>query len=186
MPTSLEAFLTIGSGEEVEVEDPTTDLDTRIRHSGKRKAPFSPDQPAPKAPKIPRVVKYIDSSSGGKDANVRVTDTETRVHASPKIQTESFTGDLAGSSPRVDPTTNLNVVDPPSMPSADASGSSPSGQFREEPTLQAMLRAMSLGHAYFGDYHWSCFMTGALSDRLQNFFNVVAYVSCFPSFPLLL
>ena len=59
------------------MEDPASNLDTRGRQSGKRKASFSPRRPAPK---IPRVVAYVDSSSGDEDTGVRV---ENRLFPTP-------------------------------------------------------------------------------------------------------
>ena len=71
--------------DEVKVDDHAANFNICGRHSRKRKAPFSPGQPAPK---IPRVVEYIESSSDGEDAGVGVI--EMGVHASLKIQMERF------------------------------------------------------------------------------------------------
>ncbi|KAK0577356.1 hypothetical protein LWI29_031868 [Acer saccharum] len=51
---------------EVEDEDFAADLVSRVRHSGKRRASFSPSRPLPK---VLRVVEFVDSSSGGEDTD---------------------------------------------------------------------------------------------------------------------
>ncbi|KAK0596012.1 hypothetical protein LWI29_011995 [Acer saccharum] len=79
-PTESIPIPSVGGGIELrhpdpDSEDPATDLNTRGRQSGKRRALFSPGHPAPK---IPRVVTYVDSSSGDEgDAGVEQTMTRT-------------------------------------------------------------------------------------------------------------
>ena len=70
-PNSIPLSPKVGVDVDVEVEDPTSNLDTRGRQSGKRKASFSPGRPTPK---IPRVVAYVDSSAGDEETGVRVED----------------------------------------------------------------------------------------------------------------
>ena len=66
------------------------------------------------------------------------------------------------------------VSTPLPNPNANVSGSS---SRVGEPTRQAMMRAMSSGHAYIGEDSWSGFRVGSLSDRLYNFFNSASYVN---------
>ena len=61
-------------GNEVEQEDPATNLDTRRRQLGKRKASFSPGRATPK---IPQVVAYADSSSRDEKTGVGFDETVT-------------------------------------------------------------------------------------------------------------
>lgn len=80
-------------GDKIEVEDPAADLDTHGRYSGKRKAPFSLGK---LVPKVPRVVEYVESSSGGEDADVE----ETEMQAPLETHTEGFVKGLADLSSR--------------------------------------------------------------------------------------
>ena len=60
-------------------------------------------------------------------------------------------------------TNHMNALDPPLMPRTYIDGSRTSGQLKN-PFPQAMLRAMSSGHAFFGDDHRSRLRVGTLSE----------------------
>ncbi|KAK1566835.1 hypothetical protein Q3G72_004712 [Acer saccharum] len=149
---------------DVEVENPASGLDTRGRQSRKRKASFSPGR---SAPKIPRVVAYVDSSSGDEETDVRA---EYRLFPSPpKDHAETRAGGFDGPFPQA----QTSTVMPPT--GAGAGGPSLPSQ-PGDPTPQSMLKAMSSGHTYIGEDHWSRLRVGTPSDRLCSFFNNASYM----------
>ncbi|KAK1575900.1 hypothetical protein Q3G72_009348 [Acer saccharum] len=151
-------------GVDVEVEDPAADLDTRRRQFEKRKASFSLGR---LASKIPRVVAYVDSSSGDEETGVNVG---RRLFSTPPgDRIESRAGPLTGSFPQAQTSTAVPGA------GAGAVGSGLSSQ-SGDPNPQSMLKAMSSGHAYIGEDHWSRFRVGSPSDRLCSFFNSASYM----------
>ncbi|KAK1555412.1 hypothetical protein Q3G72_026018 [Acer saccharum] len=113
MPTSISSPAMVGN--EVELEEPAANLDTRRRQPGKRKASFSPGRPTPK---VPQVVAYVDSSSGDEEAGAGVQ--EIVIRTPPRDLAGTPTGDFIGSLPRATSATIL--------PDADVGGSGPSSQ----------------------------------------------------------
>ena len=106
------------------------------------------------------MVVYVDSSSCDEETGIRV---EKRLFPTPpEDHVETQAGNFAGSFSQA----QTSIVSGSGLPSQPG-----------DPTPQSMLRAMSSGHAYIGEDHWSHLRVGTLSDRLYSFFNSVSYVS---------
>ncbi|KAK0587505.1 hypothetical protein LWI29_023996 [Acer saccharum] len=118
-------------------ENPTVDLNSHGRQSGKRKTLFSPSRPTPK---IPRVVAYVDSSSGDEGGG------EVGKNASmtpPRDQIKDSVGGSAGS-PRVAssaelPKTYVGGLDP----STQTDDPAPETMLQAEPILERIIGVTS-------------------------------------------
>ena len=100
------------------------------------------------------MVVYFDSSLG--DEGVGAGTAQTRVQASPKVQTEKSLKVLPDSPSMRGPS------DSPLMLRMDIGCSGMPGQ-SGDPFPQAMLKAMSSGQAFFGEDHWSRLKAGTPS-----------------------